>query len=191
MTWEVTFSKNFINRLLLLPSNVKNKLPEVVGLLQENPNNSYSCKIRNHERLYRIYLTKNYRIFYTYQNSWVKLYSVLKRQEDTYQNINIPKEGPPIYCPPQFEEEMPPPQPEDHIISKDQLSQWKIPTNYWQELLKVKSEDDLLEVNVPHHLIERIIDNLFPNSTSFEEIETSSSFIVNDPNEIEDALSGK
>lgn len=188
MTFEVTFSKNFLNRLFSLPSVVTNKLPEVVNLLQENPNNYYTCKIKDHEKLYRIYLTKNYRIFYSYKQNWVKLYSVLKRQEDTYKNIKLPEEEEPVFYAPEFEEEITPPSKQEALISKDQLSQWKIPKEYWQPILEVQNEDDLLEVNIPDYLLERIIDNLFVSS--FEEINNSSYFKVSDYNDLNDALSG-
>jgi mRNA-degrading endonuclease RelE of RelBE toxin-antitoxin system len=147
MNWEVTFSKKFLNRLFTLPPEVRNKLPEVVSLLQDNPYNPYTCQIKSHEKLYRIYLTKNYRLFYTYKQNWVKLYSILKRQEDTYKNLNIPDEDVPIYYAPSFDEEITPPPKQDGLISEDQLSQWEIPEQYWQELLKIQDEDDLLEVN--------------------------------------------
>ena len=188
MPFEVTFSRNFLNRLFSLPSVVTNKLPEVVNLLQENPHNRYTCQIRNHDNLYRIYLTKNYRIFYSYKQNWVKLYSILKRQEDTYKNINIPEEEEPVFYAPDFEDEITPPLRQEGLISRDQLNQWRIPEEYWQPLLEVQNEDDLLEINIPDYLLERIIDNLFVSS--FDEINNSSYFKISDSNDLNDALSG-
>ena len=42
------------------------------------------------------------------------------------------------------------------------LSKWRIPEEYWQDLQKVYTEDDLLNLPIPHKFIERILDNLFP-----------------------------
>lgn len=188
MTFEVTFSKNFLNRLFALSPEVRDKLPDVVNLLQENPNNPYTCKIKGYDKLYRIKLTNNYRIFYTYKQNWVKLYSVLKRQEDTYENINLPEEEEPVFYAPEFEEEITPPSKQEGLISRDQLSQWQIPNQYWQAILEVQNEDDLLELNIPDYFLERIIDNRFVSS--FDEINNSSYFKISDSNDLNDALSG-
>jgi len=181
MCWEIVLSPTFLHRLFVLPERLRKKFPHVIGLLKDNPHNGYSCKIRGEENLYRIYLTKDYRVLYGYgpKSRQVELYTILKRDEGTYKNIKIPDREP-------NEEVLYPEEPREPLddvnsqfISEEQLSQWQIPHQYWDLLLQAHDEDSLLEVKeeeVPPYLLERVIENLYPKS--LEKVKDGPFFIL-------------
>jgi len=172
MCWEIVLSPTFLHRLFVLPERLRKKFPHVIGLLKDNPHNGYSCKIRGEENLYRIYLTKDYRVLYGYgpKSRQVELYTILKRDEGTYKNIKIPDREP-------NEEVLYPEEPREPLddvnsqfISEEQLSQWQIPSRYHDPLLQAHDQDSLLEVEIPSHLLERVIEKLYPKS--LEEVQS-------------------
>lgn len=181
MCWQIILSPTFLQELFVLPERLRKKFPRLIGQLKDNPHNLYSRKIQNYRgtgNLYRVRLTREYRVFYSYGQNQVKLYRILRRDEDTYRDIRISDRETNEEVPVFFPEELPeplleePPEPSDDVnrqfISREQLSQWQIPSQYWEVLLQA-DEDSLLKVDIPPYWLERVIEKLYPKS--LEELE--------------------
>ena len=175
--WTVSVTDTFLNELLSLPQKVSKKVTKTVKLLEKDPISADgdAKKIKGYQNnVYRVRLG-DYRLFYSFGQGWVKLLSIRKRDERTYQT-EIPE----------FTTPTPPP---DHLPSEDVvipsqetepeadttstlpyqltpqlLSQWQIPQQYWDSLLNVTHAEALLELSLPDKLLGRILDNLYPRA---------------------------
>jgi hypothetical protein len=149
---------------------------------------------------------------------WVKLLSIRKRDERTYEleipEFTTPNPLPDISSPelqpiPSFVEqedgektaisttELPKDNKTKSTTTSDLpfkftsslLKQWQIPQEYWQKILKVKHSDDLLDLPIPDRLISRILDNCF--SRDLAEIERSPEYKLTKPEDLERFVEGE
>jgi len=67
-------------------------------------------------------------------------------------------------------------------LTSDVLTQWLVPLEYHQRLIKCKSEDDLLTVEIPPEYVERVLDCLFPREA--ESIVQQPSLILHTPEDL-------
>ena len=197
---NISFKKSFLNNLFDLPKSVKNKFQYVLNILEENPRNShYAVRIRGHEHLWRIKVTRKYRLFYSCNRDYIQLLAIRKREEDTYNPIFLndlsEEDIPTIFLDNQneileFEEPI-----SLRFLSPKQLENWLIPSEYWQTLLKLNQnahqqfEEDLLNLDIPDIYKERIIDNLYPSS--LEQIEHKPDLVLKEPEDLDKFLSGE
>ena len=192
--WTISSTTNFLNALLDLPRQVSKKLPEVIKTLQKNPDNEYAVKIKGYDKdkLLRFYLTRKYRLFYTYDAKCVKLLNILKREKDTYKNPDqIAESKVTTFLNIDDKDEL------DYdttdrkgLLSLSQLEHWLIPKQYLNDLLKIQNADELLDLTIPSHYLERIIDNLYPPKP-LEEINNRAEFIIKNPEDLERFLTGE
>ncbi|WP_038028031.1 type II toxin-antitoxin system mRNA interferase toxin, RelE/StbE family [Picosynechococcus sp. NKBG15041c] len=161
MTWQITFTSNFLKSIYSLPKAVRNKLPDVMRALENDPSpkNGYSLKIKGRS-LWRIRISRRYRLFYQYHESWIKLIKVALRNEHTYKNgalDEIEKEGieesniPDWFIDDVIEDEF------QHIDEK-MLKVYDVPKIYWDELIKLGKERD--EEKYQDNLIEYIVNHV-------------------------------
>ena len=86
MTFSLTFTQTFLNELIGIPQNVFKRVTKSTKLLERDPISAEgdAKKLKGYENVYRIRIG-DYRLFYAIGNGWVKLLSVCKRNERTYE----------------------------------------------------------------------------------------------------------
>jgi superfamily I DNA/RNA helicase len=73
-------------------------------------------------------------------------------------------------------------------ITEDILQQWQIPATYWPEILAVNNAEDILELSIPDHLLNRIVDNLYPRP--IEEIAAQREYVLQRPEDLDRFVEG-
>jgi superfamily I DNA/RNA helicase/mRNA-degrading endonuclease RelE of RelBE toxin-antitoxin system len=86
MTFSLTFAQTFMNELIGVPQNVAKRVSKATKLLERDPISAEgdAKKLKGYENVYRIRIG-DYRLFYAIGSGWVKLLSVRKRNERTYE----------------------------------------------------------------------------------------------------------
>jgi superfamily I DNA/RNA helicase/mRNA-degrading endonuclease RelE of RelBE toxin-antitoxin system len=207
--FELSFTPTFYYESLDLPRHVSKAITKKLEILASDP---YSArgdakKLKGYDNVYRVRVG-DYRICYCIGRGWVKLLSVRKRNERTYED-DLPDIVPPATLPDPstltpkargvIEEEftlsaptldtMPPSRtlspgrPLPFMITNDMLERWRIPSQYHPEILTARTEDDLLNLPIPEHDLSRILDNLFPRSLNA--IAAQPEFVLSTPADVE------
>ncbi|PSB13143.1 DNA helicase UvrD, partial [filamentous cyanobacterium CCP2] len=215
-TWAISVADTFLNELLNLPQSVSKKVSKAIKVLQKDPisANGDAKKLKGYNNnIYRVRIG-NYRLIYSFGQGWVKLLSVRKRDDRTYE-IEIPDFEAPAPPPestvlePQLDgnqesriesrnklPDLPTPDslsPEittalPFNLTKTLLKKWQIPAEYWAEILQVQHSEALLELPLPEKVLERILDNLYPRS--LEEIATQREYILTHPEDLDRFVEG-
>ncbi|MBR8828621.1 MAG: hypothetical protein DSM107014_12105 [Gomphosphaeria aponina SAG 52.96 = DSM 107014] len=63
---------------------------------------------------------------------------------------------------------------ENRLLSEKQLQQWLIPDEYWHELLRLETEEQLLDLQIPDIYLARILDYFYP--TALESLQNQPEF---------------
>lgn len=211
-TWTVSFTDTFLNELLNLPQSVGNQVSKKVKILQNDPISAQgdALRLKGYRNVYRVHVGRDYRLIYSFGHGWVKLLSVRKRDERTYEEL------------PDFETPQPLPDrnllepqatkalvvtsvvapnnqpalvPSSDIttalpyeLTTSLLKQWQIPEEYWSELLSLQNSEALLDLPIPHEFIHRILDIFFPRS--IEELEAQPEYLLKEPEDLDRFVEG-
>ena len=213
--WAVSVTNTFLNELLTLPQGVSKKVPKAIKVLEEDPISAQgdAKKLKGYQNnVYRIRLG-NYRLFYSFGDGWIKLLSVRKRDDRTYET-EIPDFDAPDSPPTELAEwganasqlprnneeykqqfpfsEPPPVQPDSTPLpvqlTLPTLKQWQIPEQYWELLCRVRAEEELIALSLPDQILGRILDNLFPRP--LEEIDTQPEYVLPQPEDLDRFFEG-
>ncbi|WP_088889843.1 3'-5' exonuclease [Leptolyngbya ohadii] len=220
-TWAISVADTFLNELLNLPQAVSKKVSKAIKVLQQDPISAKgdAKKLKGYENnIYRVRIG-DYRLIYSFGQGWVKLLSVRKRDDRTYE-IELPDfETPsPLPQPAVLEPQtagnrkksrsavnspLPAPQSVDlpsvhpassittalpFSLTKSLLKQWQIPTDYWNDLLRVESSESLLDLTIPDRYLSRILDNLYPRP--LQEIATQREYVLTQPEDLDRFVEG-
>ncbi|XDE62859.1 UvrD-helicase domain-containing protein [Arthrospira platensis BEA 1257B] len=201
MNWTISFTNTFISELLNLPKSVQKKAEKSLKKLQKDPIYAIGDvkKLKGYtNNVYRVRIG-DYRLLYCFGDGWVKLLSVRKRDDRTY-DIELTETDSPT-PPPDRTILEPQPQPviaesavtppESTLITtalpfkltKSILKKWQIPPEYWSEIISAPNSEALLELPISEQYIQRIIDNLYPRP--IEEIISAREYILNQPEDLE------
>lgn len=194
--WSISITESFLNSSLTLPNEIRNRFPHVIEILKNDPtpNNGHSVTIRNHH-LWRIYVTRRYRLFYKYDDQWVKLLKIVERDKDTYKSENLMTiaEEESLCVIKIYEDENLPVQ--SSFLTKEQLERWQIPQEYHKQLLNIQNEDDLLEQPIEEKWIVRIIDCLpartKPIEEQLDEIDKKAEYVVKNSEDLSNYFRGE
>lgn len=91
-TWTITFADTFIHELLNIPKSISKKVTKKIKILEQDPISAQgdAKKLKGYgNNIYRVRLG-DYRLFYSFGSGWVKLLSVRKRDDRTYE-LEIPE----------------------------------------------------------------------------------------------------
>ena len=217
-TWALSFTNTFFSELLNLPQAVQKKISKRLKGLEADPISAQgdAKKLKGYtNNVYRIRLG-DYRLFYSFGQGWVKLLSVRKRDERTYE-IELSKLDEPTPPPdssvlePQVEEAAPyeptvvaesatpvalPDTEEPSLITtslpfkltQTRLKRWQVPSEYWPSIIAAPNSEALLELPIPEQYIQRIIDNLYPRP--IEEIIDDREYVLKQPEDLERFVEG-
>jgi len=180
---EIIIKPSCMSEIHGVPSSISTQLWEKINYLVTDPlpDGKLKKKLKAKKDLYRLRVG-DYRVFYTFGDSWVSLLGIRLRDKSTYKDhFETLKADSPT------EHEMDDEDPEELIVkdiekpkfifnpdpsakplSKRITPEWledlKIPPGYFPKLVACTTEDALLGVDVPQSILERIINNLFPPS---------------------------
>lgn len=176
---QITIKPTCLREILAFPGDRVTTLWEKINQLVTDPlpDGNLKKKIKGSEHIYRLRVG-DYRVFYRFGEEWVCLLGVRRRNEDTYSKMPAHEisELPPniddedldaiedssakIFTFAHADKEKPLP----FKITKVWLTQLSIPKSFHSMLTRCKSEDDLLEANIPNEILARVLDAIFPPS---------------------------
>jgi mRNA-degrading endonuclease RelE of RelBE toxin-antitoxin system len=161
--WAVSVTDTFLNELLNLPHSISKKVAGKIKILEKDPISAQgdAKKLKGYKpNIYRVRLG-DYRLFYSFGEDWVKLLSVRKRDDRTYETevpaFDIPVAFPPAdgnweSSTPEISNETSPPLISRSLpftLTEEQLQQWQIPQSYWHDLCQIQTENDLITLPLP------------------------------------------
>ena len=215
--WALSFTNTFFSELLNLPQVAQKKISKTLKVLEIDPISAQgdAKKLKGYKNVYRVRIG-NYRLFYSFGQGWVKLLSVRKRNERTYE-IELPEVDTPTPPPdrsvlePQArdiqtlepiaiqEEPKAKPNAPNHKptqtftslpfkLTEEILKQWQLPSEFWAGILAAPDSEALLELPIPDHYLQRIIDNLYPRS--LEEIIAEREYVLKQPEDLNRFVEG-
>lgn len=196
---EINIKPSCLNELMGLPSDQSAQIWEKINWLQDDPlpDGKLKKKLKGaSEPLYRL-RSGDYRIFYRFGDTWVRLLGVRQKDKDTYKgDLGERREVVPSAPAPDNEEDL------DEILAAGEkrydfqfksepqsptlprkiteawLKELKVPVAFFPRLIPCKTEEHLLSAAVPQPVIELLIDNLFPKP--IEEVANQPDFVVTD-----------
>ncbi|NJM66364.1 MAG: UvrD-helicase domain-containing protein [Acaryochloris sp. RU_4_1] len=217
-TWALSFTNTFFSELLNLPQAVQKKIGKTLKVLETDPISAQgdAKKLKGYtNNVYRVRLG-DYRLFYSFGQGWVKLLSIRKRDERTYEielsELDAPTPPPDISTlnphptdviePKLTGAQIKPPSASIEStenptpvttslpfrLTKTLLKQWHIPSDYWTSIVAAPHSEALLELPIPEQYLQRIIDNLYPRP--IEEIVTEREYILKQPEDLDRFVKG-
>lgn len=214
-TWTISTADTFLNELLDLPLKVSKQVTQVVKVLERDPisaDGKAKKLIAYQNNIYRIRVG-DYRLVYSFGQGWVKLLSVRKRDDNTYKH-QVPSFDEPVPPPDPALLEL---KEEDNDVvswtkrvqetsatytvptsvasslprelTHELLDQWQIPLEFWNTILEVRTEDELLNLTIPPHLLTRVVDNLYP--APIEQIDARPEYVLTEPEDLDRWVEGE
>ena len=199
---EINIKPSCMSEIHGIPADQSPQLWEKINYLVENPlpEGKLKKKLKGKKGIYRLRVG-DYRVFYTFGDTWVRLLGIRKRDERTYSDklTSITPDAPVSPADTsdddldqalaverkQYEfrfDPQPQTTPLPREISPEWLKELKIPAAYVPILCSCSSEEALLGATVPESVIERVIDNLLPRP--IEEVEEQPDLVVQDTSDL-------
>jgi superfamily I DNA/RNA helicase/mRNA-degrading endonuclease RelE of RelBE toxin-antitoxin system len=197
-TREINIKPSCMSEIHGFPADQSAQLWEKINYLVADPlpDGKLKKKIRGQRDLYRLRVG-DYRIFYTFGDTWVRLLGVRRRDERTYEDrVQGIAADRPAAPPDPAEDDLdelvaaetaprtfrfdPRPQatPLPRPITPEWLQELKVPASHYPVLVPCRTEEELLAVNLPGPVLERVLDNLFPRP--IEEVAGQPDLVVQD-----------
>ena len=199
-TREINIKPSCMSELHAFPSDQTARLWEKVDLLVTDPfpDGKVKKKLKGKQGIYRLRIG-SFRLFYTFGDDWVRLLGIRKRDERTYKDKLEGVEADEPISAPGSDVEIPEEEPvrqerpfrladtEDRTglpreITAEWLADLGVAPAFIPTLVGCQTEEDLLGVDVPAVLVERVIDNLFPRP--LEEVENQPDLVVQSPTDL-------
>ncbi|WP_079914815.1 3'-5' exonuclease [Paenibacillus sp. 32352] len=195
---DINIKPSFLRELHALPSQMGDQVWEKINFLAQNPipDGRLKKKLNKWDNVYRLRIG-DFRLFYSFGGNWIRLLSIRPRK-NAYQKSVAYEEPSELGIDAEIADDeelaagveydwtaknhLSSPQPLPRCITKDWLTELRIPDEFHERLIACKTEDDLLMSTVPDQFVERIIDNLFPRPV--QEILQQPDFVVFDTNDL-------
>jgi len=198
---EINIKPSCMSEIHGFPGDQVAQLWEKINYLVEDPfpDGKLKKKLKARKDIYRARVG-NFRIFYTFGDSWVRLLGIRRRNERTFDDTETIYADEPTELPDGTEvdidsldiEERPRPvftfTPQPHFsplpraITSQWLSELRIPAACFPLLTACTTEEALLSAAVPPPVLERVLDNLFP--LPIEEVERQPDLVVRDTDDL-------
>jgi len=164
--WQPLIKPSFLNDILKLPAKDMHQIMEKVTMLTQDPRPDSKVKkqlVHLSGKLYRI-RSGDYRIFYTYNQQYVSIHKIDRRDETTYKGLDTFEDAPDTHMDEltiEVEETLPakaqqshwqqaltqaPGRPLPEPITVDLLQKLHIPKAYHQSLLQIIDEDTIFDL---------------------------------------------
>ena len=214
MSYNIATCTTFMSDLVSAPKTIQNKIKQVMADLKETPNiqrGKRTKKLLGLAHLWRYALEDpEYRIIYEVdeKNKTVKLLRMGPRKDGKiYREIKYtPGKGPdtiPIEIARHVEPEYIAEHPEVLIstppainlnaenlplIDDIKLQEWRVEESYWDTIKRCRTDEELLNADLPQHVQLRIIDCLWPSP--IEVVVTQPTFILESEQDFEKVADG-
>lgn len=193
MTAEQTVTPTFMHELGALPRRVHERVEKALAILKRDPTNAErQLDIRKLQQVdaWRIRID-DYRVLYQQQGHVLTFISVLPRK-DVYRKLGIPDEDgltvvPDVTLTPVATPGQPTPLP--HPLTTELLEAWRIRGHDAAVLSACRTEDDLLEVDLPYPVFSKVVDLLY--SRKWQERLGQAAYILAKPTDLEDLVEGR
>ena len=186
---ELSIKPSCAAQLFGFPPKRRDSLFEKVEqlLVDPKPDGKVRKALKGHPGVCRARVG-DYRLFYSYGDGWVKLLAIRRREEKTYRNVmaaeeprspvggapELPPEpdDPAVLSfeastagdvetqefgePPQLDESLP------RSLDAEWLRQLHVPVEHIPALVRCSSADALLDADVPHAVLDRVLNVLYP-----------------------------
>jgi len=201
-TREINIKPSCMSEIHGFPADQTAQLWEKINYLVADPlpDGKIKKKIRGQRDLYRLRVG-DYRVFYTFGETWVRLLGIRRRDEHTYED-NVRGIAPDRPAAPEdpveedleelVEQESRPREfrfnpkplvtPLPRPLTPDWLESLNISPAFFPALVPCHSEEELLAVNLPGAVLERVLDNLFPRP--IEEVVHQPDLVVQDTEDL-------
>lgn len=200
-TREINIKPSCIREIHAYPSADSPQLWEKINYLVDDPipDGKLKKKLHVYNKVYRIRIG-DYRLFYTFGESWVSLLGLRRRQEKSYkENLKDAQDPIPEKSPDEENDldqilakedrkkdfkfvDVTPQTPLPRAITSEWLQELKIPPAYIPILISCTSEESLLALQIPGDILEIVVENIFPRP--IEEVAQQPDFIVQDTDEL-------
>ena len=195
-TREINIKPSCMSEIHGFPSDQAAQLWEKINYLVDDPfpDGKLKKKLKVKKDVYRLRIG-DYRVFYTFGDTWVRLLGIRKRDERTFGDRmdSIRADSPQPAAPteafdvdelavedtprPAFSLESQPPSPSlPRPITAEWLQQLRVPAASFSMLMSCESEEALLNAAVAPGILERVLDNLFPRP--IEEVTQQPDLVV-------------
>ncbi|MCT7953080.1 AAA family ATPase [Ancylothrix sp. C2] len=192
MPFELIHKPTFTNQLFAIPKERILQILEKIEVLRDDPKPHGNLKKKLHGYKGDVYRLRSgdYRIIYTYGDKWVALLGVDARK-DVYKGSKLVAETNPLDVSnlPDLSDVLTPnatptPQPQNASkeillpvqLTEELLTRLLVPNEYFPILLSCRTLDELLSVDIPSLLIERIFDCI--TSPNFDRVLDQPSFVT-------------
>ncbi len=193
MTFEIIHKPTFTNQLLAIPKERVVQILEKIEVLRNDPQPHGNPKKKLHGYKSNVYRLRSgdYRIIYTYGDGWVTLLGVDARK-DVYKGSKLVAETPDIdisnlpnletVLSPQLAPQTPIFKQQDNTtllpvkIDEDLLKSLRISPEYFLPLIACRTLDDLITVDVPEAIRNRLFDCI--TTPNFDRVLAQPSFLT-------------
>ena len=178
---QITIKPTCMRELTAFPPERSAALWEKINWLVSDPfpDGKVKKKLRGGDAIYRLRVG-DYRVFYRFGDDWVSLLGVRRRREDTYRAMPEAETAPVVA--PDFDDDLDellepattpqflfePEQGESKalpvLLTKDWLKDHGVPASAFPFLLRVKTEEELLEAPIAGEVLATVLDAIFPPS---------------------------
>lgn len=196
---EINIKPSCMSEIHAFPADQTAQLWEKINYLVDDPlpDGRIKKKLRTKKDVYRLRVG-DYRVFYTFGDTWVRLLGIRRRNEQTYDerstglDADVPAHASTDSAEDELDELLSEPRknpqfkfdaslqsnPLPRKITADWLGAVGVPSAHFPVLLSCNDEDSLLATNLPGPVLERVLDNLFPHP--IEEVERQPDLVVQD-----------
>ena len=199
MTFEIIHKPTFTNQLLAIPKERVVQILEKIEVLRNDPQPHGNPKKKLHGYKSNVYRLRSgdYRIIYTYGDGWVTLLGVDARK-DVYKGSKLVAETPDIdisnlpnletVLSPQLAPQTPIFKQQDNTtllpvkIDEDLLKSLRISPEYFLPLIACRTLDDLITVDVPEAIRNRLFDCI--TTPNFDRVLAQPSFLTGTTNDL-------
>ncbi|MBK7779597.1 MAG: ATP-dependent helicase [Ardenticatenia bacterium] len=189
---QLTIKPSCMREIAMFPSDRAGLLWDKIDALVSDPlpDGKVKKKLKGGDGVYRLRLT-DHRVFYRFGEGWISLLGIRRRAEDTYDDVPdgtgvvpAPDEGDDdldaliaaekrkVFQFTTTTTETPLPEP----LTQDLLRELSVPVSAVQTLLRCKTEEALLDADVPSEVLERVINHLFP--PTIEQLDQQPDLVV-------------
>jgi superfamily I DNA/RNA helicase/mRNA-degrading endonuclease RelE of RelBE toxin-antitoxin system len=194
--WRLTFKQSFLHELNTFEPKLAASVLKKLDILSEDPTPDAKTKKQLKYldgKLHRLRVG-DLRVFYTFQSPYVSLLAVKRRDEHTYDDEDIPAEflggtsGSSTQLPTAttwsswLEPSKSKAAPLRRAIDKVLLTALKVPEAFHDALMKVATEDDLLDCPVPQDILGKVIDAVL--GRPIEQVAAQPDLLVNEPDDL-------
>lgn len=215
MKYEVNFSRQFLTDFATVPKQVQSAYIKQAHKVLCNSAENYSAtkKLKGTKKLWRYRISDNYRIIYEVEDKHIILLMIGNRR-DVYDRLkydpdlesfrnDIMGKAPDIVDPEpspetiseailhSVNEEVPRSMrsPLPFRLTQERLFSWRIPREFHQLLKACNTEEELLSVDVPTDVIDKILNIIYP--PTIVEILNKPKYVMENPEDLEKFVADK